>query len=70
MIMTEEDIEFLLKNKKWISVYPTRDGVWKACIYNKSKKNTWIIESSIKRKSPKECYDWIENKFLKLSEIN
>jgi len=68
--MTEEDIEFLLKHKKWISVYPTKNGEWKAYIYSKTTKNNWKVESYIKRKTPQECYKWIENKFLKLSELN
>ena len=75
MIMTEQDIEYLLKNNRWIAVYPTHDmrrrhpERWKAYIYKKTKKNTWITEFSTKKKTPKECYDWIESRFSDIKNL-
>jgi len=67
--MTEYDIEYLLKNNRWIAVYPTNYGKWKAYVYKKSEKGVWKKEFSANRNTAKECYDWIEGKFLKLKEL-
>ena len=68
MIMVEQDINYLLRNNRWIAVYPTRYEVWKAYIYKKIK-NTWITEFSTKKKTPKECYDWIESRFSDIKNL-
>ena len=64
--MTEYDIEYLLRNNRWIAVYPTNYGKWKGYIYVKSGKGSWRKEFSTNKSTPKECYEWIESKFLKM----
>jgi len=67
--MDKSDIEYLLKNNMWITVYPLSEGIWKSSIYKKSNSNKWKIKFSTKKKTPKECYNWIEDIFKELKEL-
>ena len=71
--MDKIDIDYLIGNNRWITVQPTKLGIWKALIYikykTKSMKDEWKVEYSTKRNNPKECYDWIESIFYNLKEL-
>ena len=67
--MDETDINYLIGNKRWITVYPSHNGVWKGSIYKKSTSGKWRAEFSVKKKTPKECYDWIESIFYDLKGL-
>tara|TARA_R110000824_G_scaffold177124_1_gene356397 strand:+ start:502 stop:699 length:198 start_codon:yes stop_codon:yes gene_type:complete len=57
--MTEMEIKSLIRHDRWVTVQPTRAGVWKAYIYKKIVSG-WKVEYSTKAKTPKDAYEWIE----------
>ena len=63
--MTEQEINSLIKHNRWITVQPTRAGVWKAYVY-KNIASGWKVEYSTKAKSPEDAYEWIEETLLKI----
>tara|TARA_R110001583_G_scaffold35669_1_gene118430 strand:- start:149 stop:343 length:195 start_codon:yes stop_codon:yes gene_type:complete len=63
--MEESDIKYLLKRNIWVAVYPS-GNFWKVNFYKKSKGGKWITSSSTKKKTPEECYEWLELKFEKI----
>ena len=71
--MDEIDINYLIGNNRWVAVYPSNNGIWKAFIYRKyvtkTKDKRWKVEYSTKTKTPKECYDWIETIFYDLKGL-
>lgn len=71
--MDEADIKYLISNNRWITVQPSKLGVWKAIIYKryktKAKKNEWKVEYSTKCNNAKKCYDWIESMFYDLKDL-
>jgi hypothetical protein len=53
------EIKSLIRHDRWVTVQPTRSGVWKAYIY-KNIVSGWKVEYSTKAKTPEDAYEWIE----------